>query len=84
MEIHAQVGMYIGLEAEQRAKGSRQSSIVKRGKSVYGAVCFTGQQCETVTQLSKNHYVDIGRRRCAHTSGRDVPVCTPRSVHSRS
>ena len=32
--------MYIGLEAEQRAKGSRQSSIVKRGKA-FTALCVS-------------------------------------------
>ena len=66
MEIHAPG---IGAETERvsgQPGGSCQSRVVKGGKA-FTVPCFTGQQCETVTQLSKNHYVDIGRLRYVHT-----------------
>lgn len=54
---------YIARRPSKRPRGSCHAGrSLKGGRAkAFTAPCFTGQQCETVTQLSKNHYADIGR-----------------------
>lgn len=49
-----------GLARSAAAGRGPWTPVVKDSKA-FTAPCFTEQRCETVTQLSKNHYADVGR-----------------------
>lgn len=68
-----------------------RTPVVKDSKA-FTAPCFTEQRCETVTQLSKNHYADVGREvtvrmyrageRARLSLDVYVPLCA--TVHTRA